>query len=149
MINLNTKRGRLDFGREGEVFVYNIFVQKGIDATHLEPGINQKDPYENMQWGDILLNESNTHIDVKRTNFVSRNCVNNFKGDYFIFIPGNLDPRNAWVASAEIIRSYMKKVEDGGNLIPPRPGSNDLGWRFTGRLEKSVSLLKFIKQRMI
>lgn len=146
MENLDTKEDRISWGNEAELAVMAIFDEAGVDVTHLEPGVNQADAFENLKHGDILINKLNKYIDVKRGNFISLTSALGFMGDYFVFIASDLHPMSAWIVEASTVRAYIKKVEANGNLVKGKSG--DLGHRFREPLRVAKPLQYFIRDEI-
>jgi hypothetical protein len=140
-----SKDERIAFGRQGEELIFSIFNAKGVEAILLEVGINQANAYQNMQEGDIYLPKTNEYIDVKYTDFISIESANEFKGQWFLFIPKQ-DITKSWVASRHTVRDYANRVKESGDLIRIRSG--DLGHRFYEPLRNSLPLKEFIRLRM-
>jgi len=139
---LNTKNKRLAYGEIGEKLIYDLFKSKGLNVTWLKVGTNQKTAYQNMQYGDLYLPNTNEYIDVKYTTCITKASADNFIGDYFLLIP-NKDIKKAWVVGSKTIKKYFAKIDKFQTTI-----SGAECRYFNTPLYSSIPIMDFVKNRI-
>lgn len=146
-----------EYGQEAEDAVINYFKEFGLNPERRE--IIQGDAksiIDNMKFGDLYITHPGHYrdrvfnFDVKRGCFISDKSINNYRGQYYILIPGGdlTDIGKARVVKSSTIKRYYNNIPLNDRLLYNKkfssPSESD-GYRFT-MIKNHILLEDFIPE---